>query len=140
MLKIFIPLFVFFFSGCEDKTFTKIYQKSAIGMQIDSFSISSTDPKFKTLIIAVMNKKGIIFKDGAGYVIKIDSRQYEKHCNNPHASSYESTYDGFVSLQLLKNMKVLYLCQKDYHGILDEGIVSSLIERMQDDMALKFIH
>jgi hypothetical protein len=132
-LFLLIPLL---FLACEDKTFTRIYQKEQIGKTIPSISISENNQTIKTMAEKILKNEHFTLQAGAAYVLELEGSTYPKKCNNPNATTYDATYDGYIKLTLLKNMKRLYMCQKDYHGDLNPSIISDLITQMKKDLAL----
>ncbi len=134
-MKLLLLIVLLFFIGCEDKTFTRIYQKEQVGKAIPALSISENNQTIKTMAEKVIQQY-FILQVGAAYVLEIESSSYPKKCNNPNATAYDATYDGFVKLTLLKNMKRLYMCQKDYHGDLNPSIINALIKQMKRDLDL----
>ena len=130
-----LVLIALLFLGCEDKTFTRIYQTEYVGKPIPALSISENNQTIKTMAEKVIQKY-FTLQVGAAYVLEIESSSYPKKCNNPNATAYDATYDGYIKLTLLKNMKRLYMCQKDYHGDLNPSIINDLITQMREDLAL----
>jgi hypothetical protein len=131
-MKLFL-LITLLLLGCEDKTFTRIYQKEQVGKTIPAISISENNQTLKSMAEKVI-KEYFTLQVGAPYVLEIEGSSYPKKCNNPNTTAYDATYDGFIKLILLKNMKRLYMCQKDYHGELNPNIIHNLIKQMRRDL------
>ena len=132
----YILLFVLIFAGCQDKTYSRIYKKEEVGAKIPTLSISDINQTIKTIAIKAIKNANFKVESGTPYVLEIDGATYPKKCNNPNTSTYEATYDGYIKLTLLKNMKRIYMCQKDYHGTLTEKVVEDLLDKMKDDLNL----
>jgi len=133
-MKLFL-LIPFLLLGCEDKTFTRIYQKEQVGKAIPALSVSENNQTIKTMAEKVIQEY-FTLQVGAAYVLEIEGSSYPKKCNNPNATAYDATYDGYMRLTLLKNMKRLYMCQKDYHGDVTPDIIHDLLQQMKKDLAL----
>jgi hypothetical protein len=88
------------------------------------------------MAIEAFKKSGFHIQSGALYVVEIEGAHYPKKCNNPQATAYDATYDGYAKLTLLKGLKRLYVCQKDFHGALDSAIIEALIQKMKQDLKL----
>jgi hypothetical protein len=136
MIKILLVLTLFFI-GCEDKTYTKIYQKSLVGSHIKDISIASSDKDIRNLSKKALKESGFNLKSSSPYSIDIEYRKYSHHCNNPQTAAYDATYDGFVKLHLFKGLKEVYSVQKDFHGEFDEGVIANLLDKMREDLDLK---
>ena len=136
MIKILL-IIALFFIGCEDKTYTRIFQKNEIGSHISSLSIATTEKEIRTPTIKAIKESGFKLKSSSPYSIDIEYRKYSHHCNNPQTAAYDATYDGFVKLHLYHGLKEVYSVQKDFHGEFDEDVISSLLEKMRDDLRLK---
>ncbi len=132
----YILLFVLFFTACQDKTYSRIYKQSEVGTTILALSISETNQTIKAIVLKALKHTDFKVVSGSPYALEIDGATYPKKCNNPTTSTYDATYDGYIKLTLLKNMKRIYICQKDYHGRLDEGAISALLEKMQEDLKI----
>jgi hypothetical protein len=122
--------------GCEDKTFTHVYDKQVVGKKISSIAVSESNISIKNMAIKALKSQGFDVKVGSIYVIEIEGSRYPKKCNNPNTSTYDATYDGFIKLTLLKQMKPLYMCQQDYHGRLNTNIIADLVEKMKEELKL----
>ena len=68
------------------------------------------------------------------YSIKVDYMEYKKACNNPMTSAYDASYDGFIRLTLLKETSRVYMCQKDFRGVLSVSILEDMLTLMRDDL------
>ncbi len=136
MIK-FLFLMVIFFSGCEDKTYTKIYQKSEVGAKIDTLSIASSDKELRSIIKKALKESNFKLSTNSPYSIDLEYRKYSHHCNNPQTAAYDATYDGFVKLYLYKGLKEIYSVQKDFHGEFDEDVVESLLDKMREDLKIE---
>jgi len=132
----YLLLFILLFTGCQDKIYSRIYKQDEVGANIPTLSISETNQTIRAIAISAIQDAHFKVATGSPYVLDIDGATYPKKCNNPNTSTYEATYDGYIKLTLLKNMKRVYMCQKDYHGILNEEVIEDLIEKMQDDLEL----
>ncbi len=132
----YLLIFLLFFTACQDKTYSHIYKQSEIGANISTISLSETNQTIKAIITSALKNTHFIVAIGSPYALEIDGATYPKKCNNPNTSTYDATYDGYVKLTLLKNMKLIYMCQKDYHGTLDESAFATLLEKMQEDLKL----
>ncbi len=135
MFKILL-LSTLLFIACEDKTYTKIYQKDIIGSHISSLLVINTQKEIRTPAIKAIKDSGFELKENSPYSIDIEYRKYSHHCNNPLTPSYDATYDGFVKLHLYHGLKELYSVQKDFHGEFDEEKLKQLIEKMKEDLKL----
>jgi hypothetical protein len=124
------------FFGCEDKTFSRIYDKKAIGEKITYIAVSESNLTIKNMAIEALLNEGFSVKVGSAYVLEVEGSHYPKKCNNPNTSTYDATYDGYIKLTLLKNMKPLYMCQQDYHGVVNTNIIEHLIKKMQEELKL----
>jgi hypothetical protein len=132
-----ILIIALFFIGCEDKTYTKIYQKSLVGSHIKEISLASSDKEIRTPAIEAIKESGFKLKSSAPYSIDIEYRKYSHKCNNPQTAAYDATYDGFVKLHLYKGLKEVYSVQKDFHGEFDADVIESLLDKMREDLDLK---
>lgn len=132
----YLLLCILIFTGCQDKTYSRIYKKEEIGAKISTLSISDINQTTKSIAISALKNSNFKVATGSPYVLEIDGATYPKKCNNPNTSTYEATYDGYIKLTLLKNMKRVYMCQKDYHGTLNEEVIEALVEKMKDDLEL----
>jgi len=132
----YLLLFILIFTACEDKIYSRIYKKDEIGSSIPILSISEINQTIKSIAISAIKSANFKVATGTPYVLEIEGATYPKKCNNPNTSSYEATYDGYIKLTLLKNMKRVYTCQQDYHGSLTQKIVTNLIEKMKEDLKL----
>jgi hypothetical protein len=130
----YLLLFILIFSGCEDKTFSQIYDKNEVGKKITNISLSETNQTIRAVISTALEKSDFHIVSGSPYVLEFDTRVYSHKCNNPNSSAYDRTYDGFVQLKLLKNFKRIYICQKDYHGVFNDVVIEELLERMKRDL------
>ncbi len=130
----YLLLFIIIFTGCQDKIYSRIYKSDEVGANIPSLSISEINQTIKSIAIVAIKNADFKVVTGSSYVLEIDGATYPKKCNNPNTSTYEATYDGYIKLTLLKNMKRVYMCQKDYHGTLNEGVMQDLLEKMKDDL------
>lgn len=128
-----------FLGACEDKSYSKIYTPSAKGLKISALRISVNDPGFYKFVTSTLLQKEISVTRNAYYTLEVESKAYAKHCNNPMTSAYDATYDGYVRLRFLENMKLLYMCQKDYHDDLTPEILESLIDKMVDDLDIEIV-
>lgn len=135
-MKIISILILIFLFGCEDKTYKQIYDKSKIDSKITYISLSNIDKNLRKMALRSIKDEGFGIKTQSPYSIYIESRRYSHHCNNPNTIAYDATYDGFVKLTLSYKMKKVYSIQRDYHGKLDEDIISSLLEEMKRDLKL----
>ena len=124
------------FTACQDKTYSRIYISDEIGASLSTLSVSETNQTIKSIVISALKNTDYKVATGSPYVLEIDGATYPKKCNNPNTSTYEATYNGYIKLTLLKNMKRVYMCQKDYHGTLNEEIIEDLLEKMQNDLEL----
>lgn len=132
----YLLLFILIFTACQDRTYTRIYQKDAVDMNISTMSLSESNQTIKTNVTLALEKSGFKVISGSPYALEIEGTRYSHKCNNPNTSTYDATYDGFIKLTLLKNMKRIYMCQKDYHGKLDEHIMIELLTKMKQDLKL----
>ena len=132
----YVLLFILLLSGCEDKSFTKIYNTKMIGLSTPTLSLSETNQTIKTMLSDILIQEGFRIDSSSLYTIEVDSNTYSHKCNNPNTSTYDATYDGFVKLTLLKGMKPLYMCQKDYHGKLDREIFKQLFSHIKKEFKL----
>jgi len=135
-MKIISVLILIFLLGCEDKTYKQIYDKSKIGSKINNISLSNIDKNLRKMALRSLKDEGFGIKTQSPYSIYIESRRYSHHCNNPNTIAYDATYDGFVKLTLFYKMKKIYSIQRDYHGKLDEGIITDLLEQMKRDLKI----
>jgi len=133
----FIGLFLLFVLGCEDKRFVKVYDTSVKGAKIDTFRLSTANPKLEDIVEHTLKNMGLDKDFNAKYTLEVQMQKYAKHCNNPTTCSYDATYDGYVKLRLLKNMHPVYMVQQDYHGDFKPDILESLINKMYSDLDLK---
>ncbi len=131
----FLLIFVLF--GCEDKSFSKVYDESIRGDKLYQVRISVNDPLLKKMLKRALEDENIKVSMNAKYTLEVQSREYDHHCNNPLTASYDATYDGYTKISLMKNMHLIYSIQQDYHGKVDVDILEELIEKMVDDMKLK---
>ena len=130
----YLLFFILIFSGCEDKTFSQIYDKNEVGKKITNISLSETNSTLRKMISTAIKNRNLHLVSGSSYVLEFDTRVYSHKCNNPNSSAYDRTYDGFVQLRLLKNFKRIYICQKDYHGVFNDVVIEELLERMKRDL------
>jgi len=138
-LKLLLFVSLFFIFGCEDKTLVKIYDSQSIGAKIDSLSLFVNDEKIRAIAIDAIKSENISLSDKSDYLLQVDARAYRHHCDNPSTPAYEATYDGYARIKLLKNLKPIFMAQKDYHGKLNSSILSSLIEKLVDEMKIKIV-
>ncbi len=137
MIKILLLLTVtLLFTACQDKTYSRIYKKDALDGGIPTLTLSESNQTIKTMLTSALKKRGFRVASGSPYALEIEGTRYSHKCNNPNTATYDATYDGFIKLTLSKHMKRIYMCQKDYHGALDETIMIELLERMQSDLRL----
>jgi hypothetical protein len=130
-------LLLFFFLGCEDKHFSKIYDTSIEGKRVDKLRISTADPELYKIVAKALKEQEIKIDNNAALTLEAESQKYAKHCNNPLTCSYDATYDGYMKIRLMRQMHPLYMIQQDYHGELNPEILASLIARMYDDLDLE---
>jgi len=124
------------FSGCTDRTYSRIYQKELIGKKVSAISLSCEDKKIKDIVVKAFKNSQFKLDKNSLYEIKVDYLKYCKSCNNPMTNAYDATYDGYFKLTLLKNRQKVYMCQKDFHGDFDEGEVEKLIDLMVQEMEI----
>jgi len=132
----YLLLLMLIFGGCEDKSYTKIYNTKMIGLSTPTLSLSETNQSIKNMLAAVLVKEGFHIDSASLYTIEVDADTYHHKCNNPNTATYDATYDGFVKLTLLKGMKRLYMCQKDYHGELNSKVFATLFSHMKKEFKL----
>ena len=135
-MKYLLSIMIVLLLGCEDKTFTRIYDQKIIGEKIETIAISESNQSIKTMAITALKEEGFHVQAGASYVIEVEGSSYPKKCNNPNTSTYEATYDGYVKLTLLKHMRRLYMCQQDYHGEVNSAIIKRLLKKMKEELQL----
>ncbi len=129
-MKFLLFVFIFLISGCEDKTLTKIYDPDIAGEKISTLKVFALNQKLKDSMTEVLKTKGISVNDKSEYILQVDERAYEYHCNNPSTPAYEATYDGYAQIKLMKNSKPIFMAQKDYHGKFNSSILSNLVDTM----------
>ena len=139
MLKILFLILVLLFTGCEQKHFSHVYDKTEIGAKISSISLKYEEDKNKNLYKTKLKEHGFKLTTNSPYTIKIESRLYPKKCNNPLATSEQKSYIGFVKLTLFKAQKRIYLCQSDFREKDEiQETFEDLIDIMIDEMKLRF--
>jgi len=62
---------------------------------------------------------------------------YVTSCTSAQAKALGSDFDGFLRLELFENGKLLYRNQRDFKGCLNEGIVESLVKKMEQRIGLQ---
>lgn len=133
----FILSLILLFTGCEEKHFSRIYDRSIQGKHIEALRLSAADPALRSMAQKLLKHEHIMLRDDAPYTLQIDASRYAHHCNNPQTCAYDATYDGFAKLTLMHNMQPIYMIQRDYHGTLRFEILEDLFDQMADEMELK---
>ena len=129
-------LLILSFVGCEERPYTKIYNKDEIGKSLKVVSLTSKNKNFTILIENELKNYDISIDNKSPFNIEFIYAYYKKRCNNPLASSRAKSYNGFVRFSLFKDKKRVYICQKDFNGEIDKDLIEELLEVMMDDMNL----
>ncbi len=136
MLKTLFVLFtLLFFTGCEQKHFSHVYDKNEIGSTIESISIINQDINNSKFYKTALQDEGFKLKEKSPYKLQTQSRLYHKRCNNPLATTEQKSYIGFVQLTLFKGDKRIYMCQSDFREVSEiKSIIEGLVKIMKKEM------
>jgi hypothetical protein len=134
----FISIFLFF-GGCEQKHFSRVFDKKSIGSKISSLNLIHENDKIKSLSVKVLKNYGFKIDSNSSYTLKTDYSIYPKTCNNPLATAEQKSYIGFVKFTLFKGKNRLYLCQSDFRKTSQiqeklEGLVKIMVDEMNLDI------
>jgi hypothetical protein len=132
-----VVLSLFLLSGCLKKEiYTKIYDKSEIGLNLKSVSLSGDNFFLLDKVEKSLKKRGLSIKEDSLYKIKLISH-YVVSCSNPIVKSTGSDFDGFIRLSLLKNSTEIYRCQQDFKVKVTQDMVDRLVGLIFSDMKIK---
>ncbi len=128
---ILLPLFM----GCEEKRYSKIYDRTQTGIPLREVRVATASPQLKKRLAEALKAEGIVLSEKAPLTLQVEATRYSRRCNNPTTCAYDATYDGFAKLTLMRDMHPIYMVQRDYHGALDTDIFRDLIGQMRREMA-----
>ncbi len=131
-----VLVFTIFFSGCEKKIYTKIYDE-----KLAKEPISCLNLKYDNEIVGyiIKNRPPIkkLLKNECPFTLSIVSH-YVTSCSSARAKALGSDFDGFVRFEILKNGRLIYRNQRDFKGYFDESVSDSLINKMLKDLNFNF--
>lgn len=125
-LGYFLPLFLFFFSACEEKIYSKKFDYTT--------TLSCLALKGDNENVACILEDKIHVTPACEQYIYIESN-YVESCNAYMTKSLGNDFDGYVRFSLFDKKKLLYKNQQDFKGKENiERIIENLVNDIKKNM------